>query len=419
MNSLIRLFSICLGFASMASGQAVQKVIDPLAHNQRAIENALRCLRTISGDSYRIALTENWISLNLAEIGYVDASLKVLRESAPHYLLVYGCADSALASLPYADHEDSCSLIELGTELLPYTQGRGGEGVQLQLLKLASVLEEPTSIKKLLDAKRITSIDMTESLAEFLQDYKPSMLNRFLDSIMPSRQWEIAPKNQNHEVFLQWTKIRNADLYTARLLMKVAESRIWHQSPFPKYWVNYALTGVRIDSIGAYPELVLLGIAELSLQEKNIKHTIDLINETGKRIQRWPPQFESVYLVERNMAELIAKLPNNEALRKESRDRLVKRIEQLNQGIDPYGQMINLPLLAEACHQIGENALAQNTWAKAVTLCSLNPNPESQSIGLARIWISYGRANVVPEEEIANLLAQTEAQLPLAYSKIR
>jgi hypothetical protein len=245
------------------------------------------------------------------------------------------------------------------------------------------------------------------------------MLNRFLDSIMPSRQWEIAPKNQNHEVFLQWTKIRNADLYTARLLMKVAESRIRHQSPFPKYWVNYALTGVRIDSIGAYPELVLLGIAELSLQEKNIKHTIDLINETGKMIQRWPPQFESVYLVERNMAELIAKLPNNEALRKESRDRLVKRIEQLNQGIDPYGQMINLPLLAEACHQIGENALAQNTWAKAVTLCSLNPNPESQSIGLARIWISYGRANVVPEEEIANLLAKTEAQLPLAYSKIR
>jgi len=403
----------------MASSQVVMEPIKPLPHNQEAIDHALRCLWTISGDSYRIAQTENWISLNLSEIGCVGTALNVLYNSRPHYLLPYGCADSALASLAYGDKEKIRTLIDLAVQLLPYTQGRGGEGVQLQLLKLAAVIEEPALIQKLLDAKKITGVDMTASLEAFRQDYQPSLWNQFFDWVMPSRQWETAPKNQNRDIFQKWSSIRNADLFTARILMKEAQSRIRRQIHFPGYWVDYALTGARIDSIGAYPDLVMIDVAELSLQQKNSKLSTDLINETARRIKRWPPQFESVYLIERKMAELIGNMPNSEAMRQEARDRLLKKMEELGKGMDPYGQMINLPLLAEGCHRIGDNALAQDTWFKAATLCKLNPNPESQSIGLARIWMSYGRANAVPEKRVSELVGTIEAQLPLAYSKIR
>ena len=80
--------------------------------------------------------------------------------------------------------------------------------------------------------------------------------------------------------------------------------------------------------------------------------------------------------------------------------------------------MLQLPLLAESFHALGDKEQAQAAWKTAAELCAQNQNPESQSIGLTRIWMSLARANTWPDKETEALLLKTEKQLPEAYSKV-
>jgi hypothetical protein len=61
---------------------------------------------------------------------------------------------------------------------------------------------------------------------------------------------------------------------------------------------------------------------------------------------------------------------------------------------------------------------AQVTWKTAAKLCASNPNPESQSIGLTRIWMSYARANAWPPKDTEALLTRVEKKLPEEYAKV-
>jgi len=80
--------------------------------------------------------------------------------------------------------------------------------------------------------------------------------------------------------------------------------------------------------------------------------------------------------------------------------------------------MYELPLLAEGFHALGEEEQAQKNWKIATEMCLKNQNPESQSAGLTRIWMSYARANTWPTKETEVLLQKIEKQLPAAYAKV-
>jgi hypothetical protein len=90
----------------------------------------------------------------------------------------------------------------------------------------------------------------------------------------------------------------------------------------------------------------------------------------------------------------------------------------LRQQLDKYEQMLQLPLLAEAFQALGEPEKAQGAWGAAAELCAQNQNPESQSIGLTRIWMSYARANTWPTKETEADLLKTEKRLPEEYAKV-
>jgi hypothetical protein len=80
---------------------------------------------------------------------------------------------------------------------------------------------------------------------------------------------------------------------------------------------------------------------------------------------------------------------------------------------------LQLPLLAEALYALGDLEQSAVVWKTAAELCAQNQNPESQSIGLTRIWMSFARANTWPAKETEVLLFQTENRLPAAYSKVK
>jgi hypothetical protein len=77
-----------------------------------------------------------------------------------------------------------------------------------------------------------------------------------------------------------------------------------------------------------------------------------------------------------------------------------------------------LPLLGEALYALGDTHEATNVWRTATELCAKNKNPESQSIGLTRIWMSFARANCLPEKTIETLLHKIEKKLPEEYTKV-
>jgi HEAT repeat protein len=121
----------------------------PISYQKEALANSLRCLETIRGDDYRTALTRIWVSENLAYLGDENAAVNVLRASAPHYVIPYGCVESALALLGHGQNQAARQLLELAIDLLPFTAGRGGEEVQFQAIKMAIVLEEPKLVEEI------------------------------------------------------------------------------------------------------------------------------------------------------------------------------------------------------------------------------------------------------------------------------
>jgi hypothetical protein len=80
--------------------------------------------------------------------------------------------------------------------------------------------------------------------------------------------------------------------------------------------------------------------------------------------------------------------------------------------------MTHLPFLGEALYDLGATQEATSVWRTAAELCAKNQNPESQSIGLTRIWMSFARANCLPEKTIETLLQKIETKLPEEYTKV-
>ena len=160
-------------------------------------------METIHGDEYRTALTQIFVAQNLAYFKKADKAQEVLRELHPHYAIPYGCVDSALILMGYGQKKGALDLVSLGIELLPYTSGRGGELVQFQLLKLATVLGDLSAVQRAFEAEKITNVDLRKPYQLFLQEWKPNIWNRILDFVSPARHWDNMPKGLNREAEIQ------------------------------------------------------------------------------------------------------------------------------------------------------------------------------------------------------------------------
>jgi hypothetical protein len=119
-----------------------------IPYQKEALANSLRCLETIKGDDYRTALSRIWVSENLAYLGDEVAVVRVLKASSPHYVIPYGCVEAGLTLLGHGQQRAVRQLLELLIEILPFTAGRGGEEVQFQAVKMATVLEEPELVAR-------------------------------------------------------------------------------------------------------------------------------------------------------------------------------------------------------------------------------------------------------------------------------
>jgi hypothetical protein len=125
-----------------------------------------------------------------------------------------------------------------------------------------------------------------------------------------------------------------------------------------------------------------------------------------------------VYAIERDVALTLGKIPEAGDRVNVASERLLKRAKILCDNLDSYEQLLQLPLLAEGLQSLGKAERAKELWQKSAKLCGENQNPESQSIGLTRLWMSFARANIWPDKETEALLLKIEKQLPEAYSKV-
>jgi len=401
-----------------AFSQPVKKGIDSIPCQERALTNSLRCMETIHGDEYRTALTQIFVAQNLAYFKKADKALEVFRAFHPHYAIPYGCVDSALILVGYGEKKGALDLVSLGIELLPYTLGRGGELVQFQLLKIATVMGDSSAVQRAFEAEKITNVDLRQPYQLFLQDWKPSIWNRILDFVRPARHWENMPKGLNREAEIQWHAKRAVDIFTALLFIKDAENKFLSGEKYPAHWIEFAAGSGIAESFNTRNISVQIELANLALLEGKVTIALTMAENTGKLLIPWAPHMSGIYPLERDLALLLSKLDGANQLRAQCKDRIVKRVEILKQVLDPNEQMTHLPFLAEAFYVFGDTHEATNVWRTAAELCAKNQNPESQSIGLTRIWMSYARANCLPEKTTEALLQKIETKLPEEYTKV-
>ena len=390
----------------------------PISCQNEALANSLRCLETIRGDDYRTALTRIWVSENLAYLGDENAAVNVLRASAPHYVIPYGCVESALALLGHGQNQAARQLLELAIDLLPFTAGRGGEEVQFQAIKMAIVLEEPKLVDEAWGKLPASQPNLQASLDAFRQDWKPNPWNRLRDWLQPDRHWRDLQKGATRDEQIAWNRERVADSFTALLFIKEAEARVRQGKRYPGHWIEFARTGVRAPSPNTRPVAIQAELSALAALERKPTEALALANSALAMMQGWAPHMTGLYPVLRDLAVRLGSSFKDAGEKQRFKDRVQERYSLLQQQLDPYEQMLQLPPLAEAFHALGDKEQAQAAWKSAAELCAQNQNPESQSIGLTRIWMSLGRANTWPEKETEALLLKTEKQLPEAYSKV-
>ena len=410
-----------LGIWLAHAGHAAELPADvdlPIAYQKEALANSLRCLETIKGDDYRTALTRIWVSENLAYLGDEDAAVKVLRASAPHYVIPYGCVESALTLLGHGQNRAVRQLLELAIDLLPFTAAVGGEEVQLQAIKIATVLEEPDLVALAERKLPLSPATFDTQQKAFLQDWKPNRWNRLLDRIWPERQWADLKNGANRAEQIAWNQGRVADAFTALLFIKEAEARVRRGEPYPGHWIEFARTGVRAATPNTRPVAIQAELAALAGLEGKKSESLVLSKSAFGMMQGWAPQMTGLYPVTRDLAVRLAA----EGIAGEDRNfflaRVSERVKLLRSQLDPYEQMLQLPPLAEALHALGAADQAGEAWKAATELCAKNQNPEGQSIGLTRIWMSYSRANAWPAKQTEALLSQIEKKLPEGYAKV-
>jgi predicted negative regulator of RcsB-dependent stress response len=375
-------------------------------------------METIHGDEYRTALTQIFVAQNLAYFKKADKALEVLRAFHPHYAIPYGCVDSALILVGYGEKKGALDLVSLGIELLPYTSGRGGELVQFQLLKLATVMGDSSAVLRAFEAEKITNVDLRQPYQLFIKAWKPSIWNRILDSVSPGRHWENMPKGLNREAEIQWHAKRAVDIFTALLFIKDSECKFLSGEKYPAHWIEFAAGAGIAESFNTRNISVQMELANLALMEGKGSTAVTLLENTSKLLMPWAPHMSGIYPLERDLALLLSRLDGAGDLRQQCKERILKRVDILKQVLDPNEQMTHLPFLGEALYALGDTQEATNVWRTAAELCAKNQNPESQSIGLTRIWMSYARANCLPEKTIETLLQKIETKLPEEYTKV-
>lgn len=412
---LIIVFSSAILLAD-SSGTPVDYLTMDYQHE--ALSSSLRCMRTIRGDETRIALTQNFVSENLCYLNLPKQAYAVLKESAPHYALPFGCAESSLIMLGKGNMVAAQDMVSLGLDLLPSAAGRGGELAQFQLLKIAAVSEDGSAVQRALDAEMITKVDLHDSYRLFLVDWKPNIWNRILDFIKPARSWENIPKELSREEQIQWHAKRAVDVFTAILFIKECEGRVLTGRMYPAHLIEFAFAGARSEAFNTRTALIQLELARLAYIEKKEADSLRLIEDALKLLTPWAPHMSGIYPIERDLAVLLSRQENKGDLLVKLKERLTKRVEILKSVLDPYEQMIQLPFLAEGFYVLGFVNDANAAWSTVTDLCAKNKNPEGQSIGLTRIWMSYARANCYPEKAVESLLLKVEKKLPEEYTKV-
>jgi hypothetical protein len=159
-------------------------------------------------------------------------------------------------------------------------------------------------------------------------------------------------------------------------------------------------------------------LAKLAWLEGRPQDALLLVEQTWTLLGEWAPQMTGISRIEADLATTLSRIPECRKMQDEAKKRIGKRSAIIIQLLNPYELMIELPVLAEASWSLGEREEAEKSWKLATDLCAQNQNPESQSAGLTRIWMSYARANAWPTKETEALLQKIEKQLPVAYSKV-
>ena len=407
---------ILSSFWAFASPEAAERLEIPC--EKRALEYSLRCLETIRGDEERIASTRNWVAENLAYFGDDQLGISVLRGSTPHYRVPSGCVDTAVAALGNNDREAVHLFLDLGLDVLPYASGRGAELVQFQILRVATVTEDAQVIQRAWDADKITHSDLRPAYNAFIRNWQPAWWDRLLDVVFPDRSWEELKKNSTRDVELAWKAERAVDFYTAMIFLKEAQARVRSNKSYPSHWLRFVEAGIRAPAINTRPAGLSVEMARLALFEGQMKSVLKYVEQTWELVSGWGPNMSGVYRNERDLAITLAQIPDAANRSNVASERLMKRAKILCDYLDPYEQLLQLPLLAEGLQSLGRTDSAKELWQKSAKLCGENQNPESQSIGLTRLWMSYARANVWPDKETESLLLKIEKKLPEAYSKV-
>ena len=389
-----------------------------IPYQKEALANSLRCLETIRGDEERIARTRNFAAENLAYFGDEQAAISLLRASRPHYHVPSGCVDAAMVFLGHGQRNAVRQLLGLALDLLPFAAGRGAELVQFQILRLATVSDDQELVGRAWEAEKLTQTDLRRPYQAFLQDWQPNLWNQILDRLFPDRHWRALQKKATRDEEMAWQAERAVDFYSGLIFLREAEARVRAGRSYPGTWIRFVEAGIRSPAINTRPAGLSAELAELAVLEQRPKEALVLVEETWKLLGGWAPVMTGIYRIERDLALVLAAIPEAGGKREEGKGRIAKRSEILRKHLDPYEQMLQLPLLAEAFHALGDKEQAQSAWKTAAELCAQNQNPESQSIGLTRIWMSLARANTWPDKETEALLLKTEKQLPEAYSKV-
>ena len=387
-------------------------------YSKDALVNSLRCLETIRGDATRISKTRNWVAENLVELREPGMSLAILKKSPPHYLVPFGCIDSGTLSIRYGDTHSVEQLMNLALDLLPYAAGKGDDSLASQILRIATVIQDPVLVNRAWDAEISTQSNLRAGYDDFLRVWRPNLWNQLLNRLFPDRHWRALDRNATRQAEVAWQSERARDYYTCILLICEAEGRVRAGKSYPSSWIQFVESGIRAPSVNTRPAALSAELAQLALMEKRYDTAIDQVILTWKLLGDWSPQMSGIYGVERDLALVLAKIPQAGKRMDEVKTRIAKRAEIAQKTLDGYDQMHYLPLLAEASQGLSEPWEAQKIWQRAAELCAGNGNPEARSIGLTRIWMSYARANTWPTKETEALLLKTEKQLPEAYSKV-
>jgi hypothetical protein len=413
------LFLLLLAMPWAGRGADLSPDVDlGIPYHKEALANSLRCLETIRGDEERIARTRNFAAENLAYFGDEQAAVALLRASRPHYRVPSGCVEAAMVFLGHGQRNAVRQLLGLSLDRLLYAAGRGAELVQFQILRMATVVGDPPAVERAWEAEKLTQTDLKKAYAAFRQDWQPSLWNGLLDRLLPDRHWRALEKKATRDEEIAWKAERTVDYFTGLLLMREAEARVRAGQSYPASWIRFVEAGIRAPAINTRPAGLSAELADLAELEGRPQAALVLVEESWKLLGGWGPQMTGMYRIERDLALVLARISEAGPQREVAKGRIVKREEILRKHLDPCEQMLQLPLLAEAFQALGEPEKAQGAWRAAAELCAQNQNPESQSIGLTRIWMSYARANTWPTKETEADLLKTEKQLPGAYSKV-